>query len=160
MKTHYILLIGLFLVTSCNSPEQKNDNIQEPQKTETDKTVQNESSDIHTKISNQWILVKRKSLKRDTTVNFSAIPPSIITQFKISGFFSISDLIKINSDQEKKQKLVSRNTGQWELNDNRLLMRYGTSDTIRTFEIIKLDEDSLTLKDIENNYVNTYTKRK
>lgn len=155
MKTPYILLIGLFVITSCNSPEQKDNNIQ---------TSQNESdtNDIHNEISNQWVLIKRKSLKRDTTVSFSATPPSEITEFKISGFFSISDLIKIDTDQGRTQKLESRITGQWELNDHRLFMRYGTGDTTKliSFEIMKLDKENLTLKNIENNYINTYTKRK
>lgn len=164
MKAIYILIIGLFFVTSCNSPEENNDSNMESQKAELDTTANegNGNTDIQNKISNEWVLVKRESLKKDTTINFSATPPSIITQFKISGFFSVSDLIEINSDQGKTQQLENRVSGQWEFNDDQLVMRFGTGDStsVRTYQIEEIDEDNLVLKNVKEDVVNTYIRRK
>lgn len=164
MKTIYILIISLFVVTSCNSPEEKNNSNNETQRVENDSTTQKEddSNNIQYELSYQWILIKQKSLKKDTTLNFSPTPPSIITEFKISGYFNISDLIKIDSDKKKVQKLESRVSGQWELHGKQLVMRFGTNDStnVKTYQINKLDEDSLVLQNVEEGVINTYSKRK
>ena len=160
MKIIYTLIIGLFVVTSCTSSGEKDAS----QNTEIDSTAQNvnDENDIQNLISQQWVLVNRKSLKKDTTVNFSPTPPSIITEFKISGYFSISDLIDISSDQGKTQKLEKRISGQWDLTDDLLVMRFGTGDTtnVEKYHIEKLDDETLVLKNAEENVISTYSKRK
>ncbi len=164
MKAFYSIVLGLFIITSCGSPEQNVDNNKTTQETKTDTTAQTEEdgNDMQSQLANEWVLIQRKSIQKDTTVEFSVTPPAIITQFKISGFFSVSDLINIDSDQGKTQKLEARSSGQWELHDDQLKMRFGTGDStsLSIYTINKVSKDSLFLTNDKNGIVNIYTKRK
>jgi hypothetical protein len=163
MRLIYVTLFGLFFASSCTSNETSTDESEQKDKVEL-KTIdtKKEGSSVLPKIAHQWILVNRSNTKKDKNVDYSAVAPSIITQFETNGFFSIFDLIEIENEKGKSQTLKARSSGQWEVhNENELVMHHSFNDSakIESFIIEKLDQEQLVIKNSEKDIIDTYQRK-
>ncbi|HLV41576.1 MAG TPA: hypothetical protein VKY37_04810 [Brumimicrobium sp.] len=163
MKVIYVALIGLFILSSCASNEETNEENKQTSILEIDNTNNDtEGASVLTKIAHQWTLVNRTNTKKDKSVDYSTEAPAIITHFEKNGFFSIYDLLEIKENGQQTETLKMRSSGQWEVhNEDELVMRHSATDSSKAeaYIIQTLNEQKLVIKNSELDIIDTYKRR-
>lgn len=155
MKLYYTLLAFILILVSCSESEQENNNTDNSKKQSSEKTEETTRSQ---KLSKRWVLVKRTNSNKDKVIEFDENNSSVITFFEDNGHFRVYDSL---TDLDKKhgvKKIEQRQSGQWEVLENELVLRYTKPDTVimESHEIVKLDNSELILKNLEKDQINIY----
>lgn len=157
----YTLLFGALVLTSCTEAEGDENHSDQ---TSEDNTTQVDQDELTTeeKLSTRWVLVHRRNMKGDKTRDFEKEPTSIVTYFEDNGYFRVYDSITKAKNEEGVQKIEQRNSGQWEINENGILvLRYTKPDTVITehFSIEELDRNKLVIKSKEKDMISEYERK-
>lgn len=156
MKLHYIVILSLLMTASCDNTEtEKTDSKEqssEKQATEDEEVTPSEQ------LSKRWVLVKRTSINEDRVIEFDENNSSVITFFEDNGYFRVYDSLTDDDKTHGVKKIEQRQSGQWEILDNTLVLRYTQPDTviIEKHVVEKLNDSELILKSEEKNQINKY----
>lgn len=155
MKLFYTLLIPVLFIVSCNDSEEENT---EKNNTLEQKSDNEEELTPSEMLSKRWVLVKRTNSKQDKVIEFDEQNSSVITFFEDNGYFRVYDSL---TDLDKKhgvKKIEQRQSGQWEISNDKLILRYTQPDTVIVEELIveKLEKSELVLKNVQKDQVNKY----
>ena len=160
MKLHYIFIFGLLLTTSCkNAESEKIDSTDESSEKVSNDDIELTDNEI---LSRRWILVKRTNLSEDKVIEFNEENSSVITFFEDNGYFRVYDSLGNQDKTHGVGKIEQRQSGQWDIEDDRLILRYTRPDTVIIEEhlVQKLDDSELVLKSVEKNQINSYIVKK
>lgn len=158
MKLYYILFIFSFLLASCSETNQKYDKSDGSKESNSKKVEETSNSE---KLSKRWILIKRTNSNEDKVIEFDENNSSVITFFEDNGYFRVYDSL-INLDKKHGvKKIENRQSGQWEILENELVLRYTGPDTVilESLEIVKLNNSELILKNKEKDQINQYIRK-
>lgn len=156
MKLHYILIFSLLLTTSCDNTEtEKIDSEKQANEKQADEKEELTPSE---QLSKRWVLVKRTSINEDKVIEFDENNSSVITFFEDNGYFRVYDSLTDHDKSHGVKKIEQRQSGQWEILDNTLVLRYTQPDTVIIEEHIveKLDDSELILKSVDKDQINKY----
>lgn len=159
MKLLYKILLSIFSIFILIACENSNDNNSE--ENENKSTVKETELTPSENISQRWVLVKRTNTKKDKTMDYDEQNSSVITFFEDNGYFRIYDsLVNMKKDQGIR-RIEQRQSGQWEIDKDKLILRYTESDTviIEEMTIQKLDKKELQLKSDQKDQINYYKKK-
>lgn len=159
MKLHYIFIFGLLLTASCENAETEKD---DSKNESSEKVSKNEGeSTASEKLSKRWVLVKRTSLEKDKVIEFNEQNSSVITHFEDNGYFRVYDSLRNQDKSHGVGKIEQRQSGQWEISDDKLTLRYTHPDTVIVEEhlVQKLNDSELVLKSDEKNQINNYVAK-
>lgn len=156
MKLHYIFIFGLLLTASCENAETE--------KVDSEKQSSEETSDSNgdltpaEKLSKRWVLVKRTSIDKDKVIEFNEKNSSVITFFEDNGYFRVYDSLTTQDKSHGVRKIEQRQSGQWEVSNDKLILRYTQPDTVIVEHhlVEKLSDSELILKSEEKNQINIY----
>lgn len=161
MKIVYTLIFSAILLSSCGEGEKTDNTDTADSKTEVN-TQEPEKMTNEQKISTRWILVNRRNENGDKMRDFEKEPISIVTYFEDNGYFRVYDSISNADNNEGVQNIEQRKSGQWEIDENGILvLRYTKPDTviIEHFEIQSLDKNELIIKSKEKDQISTYERK-
>tara|TARA_B100000508_G_scaffold91658_2_gene71470 strand:- start:36976 stop:37458 length:483 start_codon:yes stop_codon:yes gene_type:complete len=159
MKIIYTLLLSSVILVSCDNTDKKDETT-----TPEDKEVQQIETELtdSEKLSTRWVLVNRRNESGDKSKDFEKEPTSIVTYFEDNGYFRVYDSITEARNEDGVQKIEQRNSGQWEINeDGILVLRFTKPDTVivEEFEIQELDKDKLIIKSLKKDVISRYEKK-
>ena len=156
MKLHYIFICALFLTASCDNTEKEK--VDSKEQKSTDVADDNTELTPSEKLSKRWVLVKRTSINEDKVIEFDENNSSVITFFEDNGYFRVYDSLTDHDKSHGVKKIEQRQSGQWEILEDKLVLRFTQPDTVIIEEHIveKLDESELILKSDEKNQINKY----
>ncbi len=159
MKIIYTLLLSSVILVSCDNTDKKDETT-----TPEDKEVQQIETELtdSEKLSTRWVLVNRRNESGDKSKDFEKEPTSIVTYFEDNGYFRVYDSITEARNEDGVQKIEQRNSGQWEINDDGILvLRFTKPDTVivEEFEIQELDKDKLIIKSLKKDVISRYEKK-
>lgn len=154
MKLFYILLIPILFTVACNEVEKENAADHENEQTQ-DLSKELTSSE---KLSKRWVLVKRTNTKRDKIIEFDENNSSVITFFEDNGYFRVYDSLSDLDKEHGVKKIEQRHSGQWEIVEDQLILRYTKTDTVivEKLSVEKLNEDEMILKNSEKDQIDQY----
>lgn len=158
MKIIYTLLFSALVLSSCDSSEKESDHSTNNNKKAPKETKMTESE----KLSTRWVLVNRRNTKGDKSKDFEKIPTSIVTYFEDNGYFRVYDSITEAKNEEGVQMIEQRSSGQWEIDENGLLvLRYTEPDTVilERFSIEELDKNILVIKSKKKDIISKYERK-
>jgi hypothetical protein len=156
MKLYYTFILVLFLTTSCNNTESGE---VDSEKKASEKTSRSDKDVTPSEmLSKRWVLVKRTTINEDKVIEFNETNSSVITFFEGNGYFRVYDSLTDHDKTQGVKKIEQRQSGQWEILDNKLILRYTHPDTviIEEHEIEKLEKSELVLKSVDKNQINKY----
>jgi hypothetical protein len=156
MKLNYIFIFALLLTASCdNTEKEKVDSDKQSIEKVTDDKEELTPSEM---LSKRWVLVKRTSINEDKVIEFDENNSSIITFFEDNGYFRVYDSLTDHDKSHGVKKIEQRQSGQWEILEDKLVLRYTHPDTVIIEEHVveKLDDSELILKSIDKNQINKY----
>jgi hypothetical protein len=156
MKLNYIFFFGLLLTASCENTET--DKVDSEKQSSEDVSSADGDLTASEKISKRWVLVKRTTINKDKVIEFNEKNSSVITFFEDNGYFRIYDSLTTQDKTNGVREIEQRKSGQWEVLEDKLILRYTQPDTVTIEEhlIQKLDDSELILKSEEKNQINIY----
>lgn len=156
MKLQYIFIFTLFLTMSCDNTETEKVDSEK----NSSETIASNDEDLtpSEKLSKRWVLVKRTTINEDKVIEFDENNSSVITFFEDNGYFRVYDSLTDLDKSHGVKKIEQRQSGQWEVLNNKLILRYTQPDTVivEEHEVQKLDNSELVLKSVEKNQINKY----
>lgn len=161
MKVFYTALFATMILASCTDSENKEDTSDNNKKNEMVKSESGEMTN-ESKLSNRWVLVNRRNESGEKSRDFEKQPTSIVTYFEDNGYFRVYDSITKAKNEEGVQKIEQRNSGQWEIDgEGILVLRYTQPDTVITehFDIKQLDKNTLIIESKEKDLISTYERK-
>ena len=161
MKILYTVLLSTLVLFSCTDSKEENNEPDVNKKNEVSKTGSDEMTE-EDKLSNRWVLVNRRNESGEKSRDFEKQPTSIVTYFEDNGYFRVYDSITKAKNEEGVQKIEQRNSGQWEIDsDGLLVLRYTKPDTVITehFDIEQLDKNILIIKSKEKDLISKYERK-
>lgn len=162
MKIIYTFLFSALVLVSCKGSDEHDNNSDQKEGDKTEQNVDSKELTSEEKLSNRWILVHRRNTKGDKTRDFEKEPTSIVTYFEDNGYFRVYDSITRAKNEEGVQKIEQRNSGQWEINqEGVLVLRYTKPDTVITehFSIEELNKNKLVIKSREKDIISEYERK-
>lgn len=157
MKIFYTLFLSAIVISSCETSE-KDTSTTDNKKQQQEGVISTENE----KLSSRWVLVNRRNAKGDKSKDFEKIPTSIVTYFEDNGYFRVYDSITEARNEDGVQMIEQRNSGQWEIDENGLLvLRYTEPDTVivERFSIEELDKNKLVIKSKKKDIISTYERK-
>lgn len=156
MKLQYIFIFALLLTASCDNTEKEQ---VDPDKKTSEKVISNDEEQTPAeKLSKRWVLVKRTSIDGEKVIEFDENNSSIITFFEDNGYFRVYDSLTDHDKSHGVKKIEQRQSGQWEITNDKLILRYTLPDTVIIEEHIveKLEDSELILKSTDKEQINKY----
>ncbi|MDX1652953.1 MAG: hypothetical protein R3277_10705 [Brumimicrobium sp.] len=157
MKLLYLVAILGVILSAC---EDKADEVRD-EGAKTQEVAKKELTPME-KISKRWVLVKRTNIKGDKVLKFDNENTStVITFFEDNGYFRVYDSLRNIGDTPGVKRIEPRNSGQWEIESDELLLRFTKPDTVilERMTIQKLDEKELHLKSETKDQINYYERK-
>ncbi len=155
MKLQYLFIFVLLISASCDNTEaEKGDADKNSKEVASD----NEELTMSEKLSKRWVLVKRTTINEDKVMEFDENNSSVITFFEENGYFRVYDALTDHDKSQGVKKIEQRQSGQWEILHDKLILRYTYPDTviIEEHEVQTLSDSELVLKSVEKNQINKY----
>lgn len=156
MKLHYIFIFALLLTASCDNTEKEQI---EPDKKNSDEiTTTDKDLTPSEMLSKRWVLIKRTSIDGKKVIEFDENNSSIITFFEDNGYFRVYDSLTDHDKAHGVKKIEQRQSGQWEIIEDKLILRYTRPDTVIVEEHIveKLEDSELVLRSEKRGQINNY----